>query len=710
MEKDIRLRIMYCPQCAAMLKIADETKKCFCPYCEQPVRPTPCAVTKPKADTEETVLPRTASAALSYARYVFENTDWDARLFLPSVRLPHTDALARTFLQIGAEDSTAWMLLFECTCEPALQKAIGFTQALKKAEELYLQGRKKEALYIFNSLRDCLCVCREELYALLQEATEILGRLRRFDLTETQLPPYAEKADALHGIIDALIVPERIEDLPGVKAEFEQRNKEVAAGLAEIGIDAEAQYRKIGVHLTQKQFMPALALLQSIAGYKNTDDLAAEVCKDYRFREILQITGQLYMYMPDDKYDGGIYGIVNGKPASEPTVKGVAHILTSYGTVLFYTDGKNRLRYFDFSDKTDHEFDRKRSFPKTEIYKTDRCSQIYISYLSKDGKGPRTVARMDLDTVSETVLIENASCVYAIRNGMILYADTNGEVFVRHTHTDETVSVCNGKIDFCAVEEDCIYYTRNAPSDDNKNLYTFKWGTKEQEQLLAANILSFCGVRNGQSFYTVGNKLQNSLQCTDTATHTQKAIAKNAIEVHIAEDGRIYAVCGDVYNRVLYCVCPTELRKKQLCDAVQNVLRVYCGNVFFTDTENNLCCVQTDGTSRRILFADVEKVLLWHDHTVYFTAADDVTVSQDVTGATRVNKHLSLYGITTDGTLLQKIACGIADAKVYSETEIDFFKYANQSNGNTAKWLFRFDSKNGEIYKLFEHRSNKKGK
>ena len=709
MEKDIRLRMMYCPQCAAVLKIADESKKRICPYCERPIRPTPTVVNKPHPSPSADLLPRTPAAALSYAKYFFEDLDWNARLFLPAVSVTHTDALLQTFLQIGAEDALTWQLAFECAYTPAFKKAEGLLSAQHKAEQLYISGKTREAQYLFDSLRDCLLVCKEQFYGILQNLLAITEQLRRCGTQETELRIFCKKADALRSIVDSLEIPQSIEELPAVQTELENRNKELSDRLAEIGIDAEAEYRKIGTHLAQKQYTDALATMQRIAGYKNTNALAAEVCRFYNFRDVLQIAGQLYMYAPNDK-SGCIYSVENGKPSAEPVLKGVAKILVTYGSRLFWLDSKNRLQYFDFSDKMNYEFDRKQSFPGADVYRSDSVSEIYISCFSKEGKGPRKVSKFELDAIKETVLAEDISQLHAVRDGLILYTDTKSETFVTDIKTAETRAVCRGRIDLCAVNANRIIYTRNAPSADNKNLYVFTAAQEGKEELLAANILDFCGIQNDLVYFTVGNQLQKSLLCTDVSSGVKKQIIKYADEITLAEDGRVYVICGDAYNRVLYGICPKTLKKKQICDQVQSVLRVYCANIFYIDTDYNLCCVQTDGNGQTVLFADTEKVLLWNDHTVYFTAADDVFVSQDVTGATRVNKHISLYGIATDGSLLQKIACGIADAQIYNEKEIDFFKCTTSANGSTAKWLFRFDTESAETFKLLEYHIYKKGK
>ena len=72
------------------------------------------------------------------------------------------------------------------------------------------------------------------------------------------------------------------------------------------------------------------------------------------------------MYAPNDK-SGCIYSVENGKPSAEPVLKGVAKILVTYGNRLFWLDSKNRLQYFDFSDKMNYEFDRKQSFPGADV-------------------------------------------------------------------------------------------------------------------------------------------------------------------------------------------------------------------------------------------------------------------------------------------------------------------------------------------------------
>ncbi|MBR2413248.1 MAG: DUF5050 domain-containing protein [Clostridia bacterium] len=706
MEKEKRLRLAYCPTCSHALKVAADARKVICPYCGIAVRPTQTqAAPIPK---EEDVLADIADVrtALAFVKFFFDSFDWDAWALAHRYTVEQTEQLVSRFLQSACNDAAAWMLAFECIYTPVLKKVQGFSAAINATADLYAQKQKKEAVAYFDSLQQAVNFMQNKSSEITRLLTYYAENAKLFGANETDCAALHEKVQQVQTALTELQLPRAVEEIPAVKTALEATNRAMTERFAEVGIDLEVEYRKIGNQLAQKQLKDAVNALQRFKGYKNTATLLKDVNRCYRFLEILQIAGRLYV-----EKGNALYALENGKPAAEPIVRGLAKILLTNADRLVYLDIKNKLMQFDLTEKATLEFDRKRTFPEMNTIETDDPCSLYCTYRSKEGKGPKVLARINPETMAESVLLEDVATVYGTGNGILLYTDSHGATFAFSLVNGEVYSVCHNRIELCSFAENCILYTRNAPTADNKNLYVFTLGNTPHERLLASNIYAVCAASGNCVYYTVGNKLQKSLFCADLQSGNCEQLLKIADTVELIDRHYAYATVGDANNRILHRLDTQNHKQTIITDGMRVLYGMHCGRLYYADADSNLCTCLPDGTGKQVLFADVRKMLFMQNGMLYFLAADEIHSFRDEEGALHTKELQSIYSMHADGTLLQKVAHAVADAQCFNDKEIDFFKNAATTDGGTARWMFRYDTKSGETFKLLEYTvGGKKGK
>ncbi|MBE6813312.1 MAG: hypothetical protein E7523_10595 [Ruminococcaceae bacterium] len=706
MEKEKRLRLLYCPHCTHSLKIANDVRKVICPYCGIPVRPTqtPSAPTQNEADVLADIAD--VRTALAFVRFFFDSFDWDAWVLAHRYTVEQTEQLVSRFLQSACNDAAAWMLAFECIYTPVLKKAQGFSLAVTAAADLYTQNQKKEAAAYFDSLRQAVAFTQNKSSEIIRLLTYYTENAKLFGANENDCAVLHEKIQHIQTVLTEIQLPRTVEEIPAVKANLDTNNRAMSERFAEVGIDLEVEYRKIGNQLAQKQVKEAVNALQRFKGYKNTATLLKDVNRCYRFLEILQIAGRLYI-----EKGNALYALENGKPSAEPIIRGLAKILLTNADRILYLDVKNKLLQFDLTEKTSIEFDRKRTFPEMTAVETDDPCSLYCTYRSKEGKGPKVFARINPETMAETVLLEDTATIHGTGNGILLFADSRGETFAFFLASGEVFPVCRNRIELCGFEENSILYTRNAPTADNKNLYVFTIGQDPHERLLASNIYSVCVINGNLVYYTIGNKLQKSLYCVDLQSGQDEQLLKIADTVELTDRHYAYATVGDANNRILYRIDTQNHKQTNITDGVRTLCGMHCGRLYYADTDGNLCSCLPDGTGKLVLFADMRKMLIMQNGMLFFLAADEIHSFRDEEGNLHTKELQSLYSIHADGTQLQKIAHAVSDTQCFNDKEIDFFKNAATSDGGSARWMFRYDTKSGETFKLLEYTvGGKKGK
>ncbi len=706
MEKDKRLRIAYCPTCSHSLRVAADARKVICPYCGIAVRPNTTAASSLPTAADTLTDISDVRTALAFVKFFFDSFDWDAWVLCHRYTVEQTEQLVSRFLQSACNDAAAWKLAFECICVPVLKKVQGFTAAVNATAELYNQKQKKEAVAYFDSLRQAVSFIQSKSGEINRLLTYYAENAKLFGATEAEYAVLLEKAQQVQAAVADLQLPRTAEDIPAVKAQLDANNRAMTERFAEVGIDLEIEYRKIGNFLAQKQIKDAASALQRFKGYKNTATLLRDVNRCYRFMEVLQIAGRLFI-----EKGNALYALENGKPSAEPIVRGIAKILLTNADRLVYLDLKSKLMQFDLTEKTSIEFDRKRSFPEMTVVETDDPCSLYCTYRSKEGKGPKVLARINPETMAENVLIEDIAVVYGTGNDILLYSDSHGETSAFSLTNGETYSVCHNRIDLFSFAQDCILYTRNAPTADNKNLYAFTLGTEPKERMLASNICSVCAVNGSLIYYTVGNKLQKSLYCTNLQGEKTEQLLKVADTVELTDRQYAFATVGDVNNRILYRIDTQSRKQTKITDSIRILYGMHCGRLYYADNDGNLCSCLPDGTGKQVMFADIRKMLFMQNGMLYFLAADEIHSFRDEEGNLHTRELQSLYSMQADGTMLQKVAHAVADTQCFNEKEIDFFKNAATTDGATARWMFRYDIKSGETFKLLEYTvGGKKGK
>lgn len=706
MEKEKRLRIAYCPTCNRSLKVAHDVRKVICPYCSIPVRPAQTPCTPMQNETELLADITDVRTALAFVKFFFDSFEWDAWALSHRYTVEQTEQLVSRFLQSACNDPAAWMLAFECICTPVLKKTKSFSATIAVTAELYAQNQKKQAVALFDSLRQAVAFLQNKSSEITRLLTYYAENAKLFGAEDADYAALCEKIQQIQSAIAEIQLPRTTEEISDIKTNLDANNRAMSERFAEVGIDLEVEYRKIGTQLAQKQLKDAVTALQRFKGYKNTATLLKDVNRCYRFLEVLQIAGRLYI-----EKGNALYPLENGKPSSEPIVRGLSKILTTHADRIVYPDIKNKLMQFDLTEKTTVEFDRKRTFPEMTVIETDDPCSLYCTYRSREGKGPKVFARINPETMTETVLLEDTATVHGAGNDILLYADSHGETFAFSLVTGENIPVCRNRIELFAFVQDCILYTRNAPTADNKNLYMFTLGDAPQECLLASNIYSVCAANDNCVYYTIGNHLQKSLYCANLQSGQSEQLLKTADAVELTDRQYVYVTVGDTNNRVLHRIDTLNHKHTKVTDGMRTLYGTHCGRLYYADADGNLCTCLPDGTGKQLLFADVRKILFMQNGMLYFLAADEIHLFRDEEGKPHTRELQSLYSIHADGTQLQKIAHAVADAQCFNDKEIDFFKNAVTNDGSTARWMFRYDTKSGETFKLLEYTvGGKKGK
>lgn len=413
----------------------------------------------------------------------------------------------------------------------------------------------------------------------------------------------------------------------------------------------------------------------------------------------------------DDKIKSySLYPIKNGIISDEPVIVGMSSLLHVYGSAVYYIKKLRSVCVYDVRTGQDRELisgqhddfkfgdnlsevircnDGARLFIKKKIPNSTAAkgcfsaiAEFFAKLFKKASGEDRNDNNFDLwsinciDETAEVCEYSFIDVVLTLKN-KIFYTvwkdDGNGEyhieLMMRDTVTDEVTKLLDEHAEIHDVYENTLIYSRWDPNDLNKHLHALNLESKE-DIILERNIFDFYKLVNGRIYYTVGNEVMKLLFSISPEGSDRKQILKD-FEGNVKIDGKwLYSLEYEDKDEDEVLLLVKQLldgsNKTTMCRGVNEIFDVINGKLFFLNTHNVFCIVNTDGSELREIASGVKNtgdVIIDRDY-IYFKRYECVGAIASGTnawGRPMFSNHFaySLYRVDHDGNNLVKVAFNV---------------------------------------------------
>ncbi|MBR2612022.1 MAG: DUF5050 domain-containing protein [Clostridia bacterium] len=657
----------------------------------------------------------TVSAGLVYFNHFCENFDWEAFATSSSLTLPRFNAISESYKLKFATNPLTYVLDFRRIVVPVAKKI----EALKKIESELISRHASDISVLYSYFDKYSCLAES-----IGEEKETMKRtlLQDIELAEK----YGADAEIVENLkksfsefVAALDTIKPADDLKqsGVFTRYKnEKDAVLARELAEAGIDALATYSKASSLLDSGDTENALHLLLSIRGYMDSAAIIEKHSKIFTYNgELIELGGQVF-YLRDgmntyfDVNDPtgykkcpckNLYEIVDGVPASRPTVTGITRILGAFGTRIYFI--KNDTNICVYNTKKSDVFIPEQvlytapvgDFAIDDAYNTVKYtedgSRFFIrkklrspeekrgcALFRKKKKTPRvdrrnnyTIVLVDMDNVTVKEILPEVIDVMDYYGDSIFYTYLSPETALPSFHVYNITT----ESDEAILDSDCIIhamigtkivYSVYAPNAYNLDLSVIDIKTKEPK-LIAANVCGYYQNSGDKIFYTVGSADLAHLYSYDLESGESAEMLSSIGEIVSLGEEYLYYMKGNDRNAVLMRVSTDG--KETLCIAsrVSRIVRMGAGVIYYVNSRDELHMVRTDGRNDHTIAREVSRDdIIIDDKNIYYLRREmvgDVSVEGD-------GMSCSLYTTTLKGTDLKKIAFNVVSIKEFDEKTI----------------------------------------
>ena len=712
-----------CPYCHTVLDYLQGEGAVHCHACERTVATSSLLLELvgvedeiPEDDRYVVENVTTVSAGLIYFNHFCENFDWTAFANSSSLTLPRFNAIAESYKLKFATNPLTYVLDFRRIVVPVAKKI----EALKKLENELISRHASDIsiLYAYFDKYSCLAESineeKEAMKSTLRQDIELAAKYGADpEIIENLKKSYGEFVAALNAIKAADDLKES-----GVFTRFKnEKDAVLARTLAQSGIDAQATYTKATALLEDGDVENALHLLLSIRGYKDSASIIEKLSKIFTYNgELVELGGQVF-YLRDDVntyFDvndptgykkcpcKSLFEIVDGVPASIPTVKGITRILGAFGTRIYFI--KNDTNICTYNTKKSDVFipeqvlytapvgdfaiddaynavkfteDGSRFFVRKKLRSPEEKRGCFL--FRKKNKGPRvdrrnnyTILLVDMDNVTVKEVLPEVIDVMDYFGDSIFYtylspeaAQPSFHVYNIKTESDEAV-----------LDSDCVIhamlgtkviYSVYSPNAYNVNLYFIDIKEK-RPALIAKNVCAYCANSGMKVFYTVGSTDIAHLYSYDLSTYeSTEMLSTNIGEIVHLGDEYLYYMKGADRNAVLMRVSTDGKETIRIASRVARIIRMSGGIIYYVNSRNELHTVRTDGRHDVVIAREVSRDdIIVDENNIYYLRRENVgNISVEADGSS-----YSLYTTTLKGENLKKVAFNVVSIKEYDDNTI----------------------------------------
>lgn len=674
------LKMMKCPTCGASLKAENEKDVIVCVYCGNSIVPVVETVAPVDKNTDggfggvlrvEGI--KTSSSAVAYMEQFFEEYDWDSFVYAQNLSIRKIDDLVVSLKNSSADDKNTWFAYVKSLLVPFSHKVDGCRELLAEVIEEYKKDNL-EAYSIFDAYKRISNSIINSKERIFNDVEKALSKAEKYGAQESEIKEYKAYLEEIKNDSSPSLY-QTVEDIPEIKAYISEKSMDVANQLAARGINAQAEYEKAKLLISQKNYVEALNILHTLKGFSDSEKLIDEIDKYYLIFDILEIGGNLYYFKKDAETGAfNLYTTENGKITSKSVIKRIKHVITNYADILYYIDAAGFLRKYDFSQKTNTIIEKEKRFSDDLIYSYD--NRVFLLSKKEETSEKYKIETLYLRSGNVNTIVEKVQGIEKCENNKIVYTHKvkNQEnklvsaTSIIDVDTLKTIEIIGKKITIDGLGKDYVVYSKNAPNEKNKNLY-IRYFDSDEEVLLEKNIYAFCEIIKNKIFYYIGNSKNKTLININVDGTQRKEWPLYISEVLLEQGGWIYFIRSVGYNSIL---CKARLDGtgfKVVAADIKNFVDLKNGYLYYINDSDDLVKVRMDGSNLQELCEDVKEVLLLKEDKIVFVSTDDVVSSGEFTQITK-KRIESVYMVDFSGSGKRKLVYDIKDAKKYDEDSI----------------------------------------
>ena len=325
----------------------------------------------------------------------FENYDWVAYAIDADIVIPEIAEVVKNNKMKNGACAVSWYLDYKALAYPVRKKIEGLAQHQKEMGELYNPVDPTAALDLFDSYRNICVALKKAEKDIFKQLETAIKYAEKFALEADKLSEIKNDLASLKALFEKEVVwVKEINEIPAYVEASKAASREIAAKLAEKGINAEEVYASAVAQYNDgtPNKSVALAKFESIRGYEDSVTYIKKINQYFNFNdEVYRAFGKHFIYKEEDytptfdlknltKNKGcsvfkkkdkkaeaaapaedapqavkalALYEVVDGKPAKEAAIKGITKILTCYGGRLYYIKSNAGIHCFDIYSKAE---------------------------------------------------------------------------------------------------------------------------------------------------------------------------------------------------------------------------------------------------------------------------------------------------------------------------------------------------------------------
>ena len=747
-----------CPNCGSQLVFDDKDSSVVCFACDSTINVADL-VSKKNAPSSSVAggaaMPMiigfdNPESGVVFVENFFDNYDWDDYQFTPEIDVEELEEVVHNNKLKNGAVPTAWYLDYKALAIPVRKKIEGLQKLAEAVGVAYSPNDNTEALAAYDSyctVCNALLCNKEDIFKRLENAIKYATK---FSLEKERLSEMETDCKELKALFDKeVICTKDVSEVPSYAAAAAANDKQKRDELLALGIDADAVYEKaVASYNANQNKKEALALFESISGYKDSFKYIFLINQYFVFNdEMYRFCGKHFVFKEEVKEQTlnmknagkknapaqetstvktiALHEVVNGLPAEKPLVKGIAQMISCYGSRIYYFKDKQGVCSFDIYDQTETVVNAGKIKDylcnKAYVYDViDGGKKFYIQRLpSKDdpaspsgcggsakqakaaASAPAqaaptnnnlyTLVVIDMVNNSSKTLVSGYAEIVKTDETHIYYKwEKDVETVVKPASgsgcsatpgktvksRETTISVCDVKNGFNKplfddehlikyVNGDTVIYTKLQPNDLNQNLYSYSLATGKST-LIEANVYEYFKVIDNKVYYLVGNEDYCPLVRNSLDGQAREEIMRNVEKIVNTIGNWLYIKKGysGSYNSTLVKMRADGKKSVVLCTQFKRIARFYGNLLYYVDIYNTLRSVRIDGKKNKAIAENVGGVFPTENY-LYYTRQEYVGEKAQA---------YSLYKMDKDGRNVRKIVFDIAAYRNDSLSDSLYFK------------------------------------
>ena len=777
----------FCPNCGNKLRYEADESTVMCNACD-------CSISTSElgkgsaSSLDKPAIPSfmgfdNPESGVVFLENFFDTYDWESYKQIPDIAIEEiAEVIGNNKIKNGAVPET-WYLDFMGLYVPVSKKFEALSEYEQEIIAKFDPVEGVEMLTAFDNYRLIARTLLEEKEAIEKKLDAAIKYAERFSLKSDRLAEMKKDAQGISALyakivtktvntkstdksgapIVKTVVVDKIEDLPCYEVAKKQYSQKSASDLTARGIDAEGIYKQATDALAAGHIAQALSLFESIRAYGDSARCIDKINNYFHFEHddnshMYRFAGRHFIYKLEQyvepmnlkgcaskfkkkKKDEGeaaptfalsLYEIVNGVPAKDSTVKGIEHIITCYGTKLFFFKVNKGIACFDLNsgvetivDAGDEDLYRSENgeyecgFAKHGpfFYVRKKFREDIKGCLGKkkgvkeNSLNPYTLLLVDMSNNSARVVVSELDDIKLRKDDKLFYSFSykdekakglfgclgkkdekpKSRLMVCDLVKGTTTQVLDDDCDIHEVQGEKIIYTLWKPNTLNKDLYVYDMETAEKI-IIEKNIFYYFGLIQGKIYYTVGNADFRPLVRANFDGSEREQVLKNIRRVEGVRGSWFYVTKGFGFNSVLMKVKVDGSQFKVLCYGIDHIERFEGNYIYYATYEGkdelgNLRAVRIDGKEDRLVAEKVKTV---------FPAEDGLYYCRDERVEENGEEALSLYHMDKDGKNIKKIVFNvdvvqndpISNMLYYSKRDVIRYKVYKKGKEKKARFIF----------------------